>query len=115
MRATIDDELVIHAPTFGGASKVSEIRANPSVHLAFGQTTSEQPGSYFRIDGRATISADPSDRRLAWNDRLNRWFDGLDDLRYLVVRIVTERLVAFLIGGGLSAQTWTANAASIPD
>jgi len=55
MRATIDDELVIHAPTFGGASKVSEIRANPSVRLTCGRTTSE-----YRAPASASTDERPS-------------------------------------------------------
>ena len=106
MRATIDDDLSIRCPTFLGTDKVAQIRARPEVHLTCGSTDSDRPGSYFRIEGRAEISTDPTDRRLAWNDRLEKWFSGSDDPNYAVVRIVPYRIVALPIGGGPDAQVW---------
>lgn len=106
MRATIDDDLTIRCPTFLGTDKVGQIQARPEVHLACGSTDSDRPGSYFRIEGRAEISTDPIDRRLAWNERLAKWFSGTDDPNYAVVRITPSRIVALPIGGGPDAQVW---------
>jgi general stress protein 26 len=108
MRATIDDKLTIRAPTFLGTEKVEQIRACPEVHLTCGSTDSDRPGSYFRIEGRAEIRTDPTDRRLAWNDRLAKWFEGLDDPNYAVVRVTPYRIAALPIGGGPEAQLWEA-------
>ncbi len=108
MRATIGDDLTIRCPTFLGTNKVAQIRVRPDVHLACGSTDSDRPGSYFRIEGRATISTDLDDRRLAWNDRLAKWFAGPDDPNYAVVRILPVRIVAHPIGGGPAAQVWEA-------
>ena len=110
MRATIDDDLTIRCPTFLGTDKVAQIRARPDVHLTCGSTDSDRPGSYFRIEGRATISTGPDDRRLAWNDRLAKWFAGPDDPNYAVVRIVPSRIVAQPIGGGPAPQVWEVEA-----
>ena len=110
MRATIDDDLTIRCPTFLGTDKVAQIRARPDVHLTCGSTDSDRPGSYFRIEGRATISTGPDDRRLAWNDRLAKWFAGPDDPSYAVVRIVPSRIVAQPIGGGQAPQVWEVEA-----
>jgi general stress protein 26 len=106
MRATIDDDLSIRCPTFLGTDKVAQIRARPEVHLTCGDTDSDRPGSYFRIEGRAEITTDPTDRRLAWNDRLEKWFSGYDDPNYAVVKIVPHRIIALPIGGGPDAQVW---------
>jgi len=106
MRATIDEDLTIRCPTFLGTDKVRQIRAQPEVHLTCGSTDSDRPGSYFRMEGRAEISTDPTDRQLAWNDRLSKWFAGPDDPNYAVVRIVPYRIVALPIDGGPDAQVW---------
>ena len=106
MRATIDDDLAIRCPTFLQTNKVAQIRGRPEVHLTCGSTDSDRPGSYFRIEGRAEISTDSADRRLAWNDRLEKWFSGQDDPDYAVVKIVPYRIVALPIGGGPDAQVW---------
>ena len=108
MRATIDDDLTIRCPTFLGTDKVAQIRACPDVHLACGSTDSERPGSYFRVEGQAVISTDPDDRRLAWNDRLAKWFAGPDDPNYGVVRVSPVRIIAHPIGGGPEGQIWEA-------
>jgi len=106
MRATIDEDLTIRCPTFLGTDKVAQIRVRPKVHLTCGSTDSDQPGSYFRIEGRAEISTDPTDRQLAWNDRLEKWFSGTYDPDYAVVKIVPYRIVALPIGGGPDTQVW---------
>ena len=106
MRATIDEDLTIRCPTFLGTDKVAQIRAQPEVHLTCGSTDSDRPGSYFRIEGQAEISTDAVDRRLAWNDRLEKWFSGQGDPNYAVVKIVPYRIVALPIGGGPDAQVW---------
>ena len=106
MRATIDDGMTVRMPTFLGTEKVAQIRACPEVHLTCGSTDSDHRGSYFRIEGRAAISTDAEDRRLAWNDRLGKWFEGLDDPNYAVVRVVPYRIAALPIGGGPDPQVW---------
>lgn len=108
MRATIDDDLTIRCPTFLGTNKVAQIRARPDVHLTCGSVDSDQPGSYFRIEGRATISISTDDRRLAWNDRLEKWFADANDPNYAVVKILPAKIVAHPIGGGPEAQIWEA-------
>jgi general stress protein 26 len=106
MRATIDEDLTIRCPTFVRTDKVAQIRSRPDVYLTCGSTDADRPGSYFRIEGRAQISTDPADRRLAWSDRLAKWFTGTDDPNYAVVRIVPHRIVALPIGGGPDPQVW---------
>ncbi len=106
MRATIDVGLTIRMPTFLGTEKVEQIRACEEVHLACGSVDSDRPGSYFRIEGRAEISTGAEDRRLAWNDRLAKWFEGPDDPNYAVIRIRPTRIGCFPIGGGPDPQIW---------
>lgn len=108
MRATIDEELTIRCPTFLRTNKVAQIQSCPEVHLTCGSTDADRPGSYFRIEGRAEISTDPTDRRLAWNDRLEKWFSGQADPEYAVVKIAPYRIVALPIGGGPDTQVWEA-------
>ena len=108
MRATIEEDLSIRCPTFLGTSKVAEIRVRPEVHVTCGSTDSDRPGSYFRVAGRAAISTDPNDRRLAWNERLATWFSGPEDPNYAVIRIEPEQIECFPIGGGPPRQVWEA-------
>jgi len=106
MRGVMDDELVIRCPTFAGTKKIAQIQTNPEVHLTCGDTDPLNPGSYFQIEARAEITLDTSDREAAWSDLLAKWFSGLDDPAYAVVRITPYLITALPIGGGPPAEVW---------
>jgi len=106
MRAAISDDLIIRAPTFLGTCKIKEIQAHPQVHLTCGSIDPDCPGSYFRIDGRAQVSTTLTDRKLAWNSRLAKWFAGPEDPDYAVIRVSPTRIAAYPIGGGPDRQVW---------
>ena len=99
-----DDDLTTRCPTFLGTDKVEQIRARSDVHLKCDSMDSDRPGTYLRVVGQAEISTDAVDRRLAWNDLLEKWFSGQDDPNSVVVRIVPPRIGALPIGGGPDAQ-----------
>ncbi|MFC2105185.1 pyridoxamine 5'-phosphate oxidase family protein [Candidatus Bipolaricaulota bacterium] len=108
MKGVIDDHLTIRCPTFVSTQKVRDIRSCADVSLTCGDTDSSRPGSYFQIIARATISQDLADRTAAWTPRLEKWFNGIDDPDFAVVRIKPIRILAFPIGGGPVGETWTA-------
>ncbi|MFC2079222.1 pyridoxamine 5'-phosphate oxidase family protein [Candidatus Bipolaricaulota bacterium] len=108
MKGMIDDHLVIRCPTFTSTQKVRDIRRLSAVSLTCGDTDASQPGSYFQIDGHATISQEHGDRIVAWTPRLEKWFSGPEDGNYAVVKIVPDSIVAMPIGGGPAAEVWTA-------
>jgi len=104
--AQIDDDWVIRFPTFTATQKVSHIRAQPEVHLTCGNVDSGTPGSYFQIEGTATIEIGADERKQAWTSRLEKWFSGPDDKNYAVVKIVPYRIEALPIGGGPAVERW---------
>jgi general stress protein 26 len=109
MKGVIDDRLTIRCPTFASTQKTQDIQHCGEVALTCGDTDSAQPGSYFQISARAVISEDASDRAATWTPRLEKWFSGVDDSRFVVVKIVPTRIVACPIGGGPSAEVWIAD------
>ncbi|MBE0636696.1 pyridoxamine 5'-phosphate oxidase family protein [Candidatus Bipolaricaulota bacterium] len=108
-KGVIADDLVILCPTFVSTQKVQDIAARPDISLTCGDTDSRQPGSYFQISGRATISQESLDREAAWTSRLEKWFGGTEDPNYAVVRIVPTRILALPIGGGPAGEIWTSD------
>ena len=112
VRGTIDEGFTLRCPTFANTAKVRHIRACSEVHVTCGNTATDRPGSYFQIEGRATISSDAEDRRALWSDRLGKWFNGPDDSRYVVVVIRPYRIAALPIGGGPAAAVWESEAAA---
>lgn len=107
MKGVIDQQLVIRCPTFAETQKVQQIQDCADVSLTCGDTDSLQPGSYFQITAKATISCSHEDRMLAWTKRMEKWFSGPDDVNYAVVRIEPVRIRAFPIGGGPAGDVWS--------
>ena len=106
VRGTIDEGFTLRCPTFANTAKVRHIRACGEVHVTCGNTATDRPGSYFQIEGHATISSEAEDRHALWSDRLRKWFDSPDDPRYVVVVIQPYRIAALPIGGGPAAAVW---------
>jgi len=109
VRAKVDEAHVLRIPTFLGTGKVEQIRADGRVHVICGRTDAQTPGSYFQIEGTASIVTDAEERRRGWTPRLEKWFSGVDDPNYAVVRIEPSRIVALPIGHSGSASVWTAD------
>ncbi len=106
VRGRIDDDLTIRCPTFMATVKVDQINLEPRVALTCGDTDSARPGTYFEIRGTAHISTDTADRRSVWNERLAKWFSGIDDEQFGVVVIRPSLIEASPIGGGPAPQIW---------
>lgn len=106
MKGVIDDQLTIRCPTFLGTQKVQDITSCADVSLTCGDTDSSRPGSYFQITARASISQQLADRQQAWTSRLEKWFSGVEDPNYAVVRIEPVRILACPIGGGPAGEVW---------
>ena len=104
--AQIDNDLIIRCPTFQGTEKVAHIETQPEVYLTCGDVVSSKPGSYFQIEGLASIERSLEERELAWTARLERWFSGASDENYAVVKIVPYRILALPIGGGPAPERW---------
>ena len=109
MKGVIDEHFTIRCPTFASTQKVQRIQHCSNVSLTCGNTDSRQPGSYFQITAKATISQAHDDRVTAWTSRMEKWFSGPDDTNYTIIRIEPSRILAFPIGGGPAAEVWTAN------
>ncbi len=106
MKGVIDSDLIIRCPTFITTQKVRQIQACADVSLTCGDTDSQQPGTYFQMTAKATISQASTDREAAWTHRLDKWFGSPDDPLYAVVKIEPVHIRAFPIGGGPAAETW---------
>jgi general stress protein 26 len=106
MKGVIDEQLTIRCPTFLATHKVEDIACCDAVSLTCGDTDSSHPGSYFQITARASISHELADRQQAWTSRLEKWFNGVEDPNYAVVRIEPVRILACPIGGGPAGEIW---------
>jgi len=109
VRAKLDDNLVLRIPTFAGTRKLAEIENDPRVHITCGRTDPSSPGSYFQIEGTATIHDDLRERARCWTPFLEKWFPARDDPNYIVIRVDPSRVIALPIGRAGNASMWTAD------
>lgn len=108
MKGVVDDQLTIRCPTFLGTQKVQDITHCAEVSITCGDTDPHSPGSYFQIAARAVVSQEMSDRELAWTPRLAKWFRGIEDPNYAVIKIEPRQIIACPIGGGPVGEVWKA-------
>jgi general stress protein 26 len=79
-----DDEMNIWFATFKNSRKVSQVRANPEVHLTLGIDEMKIGGSWVQVQGRAEIFDDAETKKKVWYDMLEPIFSGPDDPNYVV-------------------------------
>lgn len=106
VRAKVDEDLTLRIPTFSGTRKTRQIQADARVHVTCGDTDSDHPGTYFQIDGVGELRRDFAERKACWTPRLEKWFSGLEDENYVVVRIAAASILALPIGRSGDVLTW---------
>ena len=92
MMGVVGEDLTVRLTTFRGSRKVRQLEENPAVHLTAGVTDVASAESYVQIAGTARVTDDETERRAMWNDKLEAYFDGPDDERYVVMIVRPERI-----------------------
>ena len=77
--------------------KVREIKANPTVHLAYADL---EDWRFVSMTGRAQVIRDPEKKAELWMDDLERWFDDGPDSEGIVLIKVTPSLVSYWTRSG---------------
>ena len=88
----VDYDLTIWIATFIESRKVSQIKANPEVHLTTGITQPGPDSSYVQIQGRAELLTDSESKEYAWTEDAANYFSGPDDPSYIVINIKPYRI-----------------------
>ncbi|WP_439532862.1 pyridoxamine 5'-phosphate oxidase family protein [Polymorphobacter sp.] len=78
----VEGERTIWFMTEAGASKLSDLRADSDVTLAFGNTGS---GNYVSLMGRGNIVVDRDRVHRLWKAPLKQYFDGPDDPKIVLI------------------------------
>jgi len=101
------DDLSLRFATFAHSRKVSQITANPEVHVTLGVTDPSMMKPYLQIQGRARFSTDEAERHSFWSEMLAGYFSGPDDPNYGVV-VVTPYRIEVAKAGEPVPEVWTA-------
>lgn len=88
----IEDDLTIRVATSLESKKVAHVRVRPAVHLACGDTTPGETGTFLQIEGTASISTDNDEKAAVWYEELGYYFKRPDDPSWCVFKIVPHRI-----------------------
>jgi general stress protein 26 len=106
--AMADDNLTLRFATFVQARKVTQIAANPEVHLTAGVTSPMDMKPYVQIQGRAVFTTDQEKRHAFWTPMLAPIFDGPDDPKYGVIEMTPYR-IELCTPGSYEPEVWMGN------
>ncbi len=103
---TIDDGMTIRFATSLHSKKVSQIRANPKVHLTCGNIDPSVDAPYFQIEGTAEISTDLDEKKGVWHDDLAHYFQAPENPGWCVLKIRPNRINVHSITT-MDTEVWT--------
>jgi general stress protein 26 len=101
------EDMTMSFATFVQARKVSQIKANPEVHLTCGVTNPSEVIPYLQIQGKAVLKTDEDTRHAFWDDMLKPIFEGPDDPKYGVIEVTPYR-IEYCTPGSYEPKVWTA-------
>lgn len=100
-----DEQLRLTFPTHAKSRKVSQIRANPEVHLTMGVAQLETARTYVQVAGTAEIVNDAALKQAEWRPFLTAYFRGPDDPDYCLV-IVTPYRIELVSADAWEPRVW---------
>jgi len=101
------EDMTLRCATFVQARKVSQIQAQPEVHLTCGITDPMERKPYLQIQGKAVLKTDKTTRHAFWTDMLKQIFDGPDDPNFGIIEITPYRIELCTMGS-YEPQVWIA-------
>jgi general stress protein 26 len=102
------DDLSVRFATYAGSRKVTQIAANPEVHVTLGVTDPTVMKPYLQIQGRARFSTEAAERHGFWSEMLADYFSGPDDPNYGVV-VVSPYRIELTQASVPVPEVWTAD------
>lgn len=101
-----DGSMTLRCASFVEARKVTQIAANPEVHLTAGVTNPMDMKPYVQVQGRAAFTTEKEVRHAFWSPMLAPIFDGPDDPKYGVLEVTPYRIELWS-PGSFEPEVWT--------
>ncbi|MFD2043602.1 pyridoxamine 5'-phosphate oxidase family protein [Ornithinibacillus salinisoli] len=94
------DDLKLYTVTSRDTDKTEEIEANPYTHILIGYGGEGYGDAYIDYHGKVSINDSQEIKTQLWNEKMEPWFDSLEDPNYIVLEIEPEivRLITNHIG-----------------
>jgi general stress protein 26 len=86
------EDMTIRFSTFVTARKVSQIKADPEVHITGGVLDPVNWDHYVQIQGKAELTTDQEEKAAFWNDEIAKIFDGPEDPKYGIIIVRPYRI-----------------------
>lgn len=90
--AFFNDDFILYTATSVDTHKVEDIEQNNNVHILIGYNGEGTDDLYVEIEAQAEIDQSSDIRDKVWNDKLEPWFDGKDDPKMTILKLVPEKI-----------------------
>ncbi|WNS80301.1 pyridoxamine 5'-phosphate oxidase family protein [Domibacillus sp. DTU_2020_1001157_1_SI_ALB_TIR_016] len=87
-----NDNLTLYTATSKDTHKTEDIEQNPYTHILLGYNGEGIGDEYVEIEGKVTESDDESLKKKVWNEHLESWFEGPEDPKLLILKVIPEQI-----------------------
>lgn len=106
MATQAEDDLTIYSTSFASARKISQIKADKNVHLAFGADPKNFVLPYIQVEGIAEVSMDLNIKKRCWHEMLEQFFEGPEDPNFVVI-IIKPAMIEYIAPNTHSPEVYT--------
>lgn len=100
------DDLTLYTTTFALARKVSQIKKNENIHIAFGFDPKNWALPFVNVDGSAEVLTDAETKKKCWKEEYKQYYKGPDDPNYIIMKI-TPRVIEYMTAGARQPEVYT--------
>ena len=101
------DTLCMWTTTSPNSRKVTQVRANPEVHLTLGVRDLPTAVDYLQVQAVVEVLTDTQTKHKFWTDDLTAYVSGPDDPNYAVIRFTPYR-IEYQTRTGEAPEVWEA-------
>ncbi|MFC1698884.1 pyridoxamine 5'-phosphate oxidase family protein [Candidatus Omnitrophota bacterium] len=87
-----ENDLTLYTTAFVSSRKISQIKKDNNVHVAFGADSKNWELPYINVEATAEILTDLETKKKCWCDMLSQFFKGPEDPNYVVVKITPSSI-----------------------
>ncbi len=96
MMASADDSGNVVMATFKSSRKVSHLKHNDEVHIAYGGN--KETPKYYQIQGKAVIEEAPELKQKFWSPALAHYFKDVNDPEYVLLVVKPYKMIVSSMG-----------------
>lgn len=87
-----NEEFILYTVTSKDTHKVEELKENPYTHILIGYDGKGFGDEFLEIEGTVEETQDASLRVKVWNKMLKSWFEGPDDPKMIILKVMPTQI-----------------------